>query len=512
MAVIGVSRTRTGMSRFLLDLEDRVGSMAFAALRGPYPRGPEEMLEVEATRRAVGRDLADSLIVRDIVRAHLDEALVREAVAEGRERLTEERGVRYVKNPGDRRVTILLPGGLKLRLWTPYLRPTRKGMRGRPRGNGKRGKGGAGSYPVLERLGIVARVTPLTCSMICRQTVLCSSYEETLEQVRRDGLEIDDTTLVRVAVATGAKALGLRDLALADARAVPLPEESPVAGRRIRLSVDGGRARTRKKRKYARKGKNGRRPFTLEWKEPRVMTLDVLDEQGEMDRSWKPIYETSLGDADEVFALMVGLLRLIGANQAAQVVFVSDGAEWIWNRVDQLFKEAEIPPDRVRLVLDYYHGTEHISDALQACKNLKTKERNALFEDLRRLLLRPGGAQRVIDRLRKLARGRRGTKVNKEIRYLEGHLDHMRYAELRAEKVPIGSGVVESAVRRVLNLRFKAASICWKPGHLGPLLYLRAILKAGRWDDFMRARLQGRHWLSSEQAPAAPQADIREAA
>ncbi len=165
-------------------------------------------------------------------------------------------------------------------------------------------------------------------------------------------------------------------------------------------------------------------------------------------------------------------------------------------------------------VLDYYHCIEDISDALQACKNLKTKEHSALFEELCRLLLRPDGPQQVIDRLRGLARGRRGKKVNinKEIRYLEGHLDHMRYAELRAEKVPIGSGVVESAVRRVLNLRFKAASICWSMDHLGPLLYLRAILKAGRWDDFMRARLQRRHWLAPEQAPAAGQANIREAA
>ncbi len=154
MAVIGVSRKRTGMSRFLLDVEDRLGDLVSSALETAYPDSPEGMLEAERARRTAGLELADLLISRDIVRAHLDQDLVRAAVAEGRERLTKEGGVRYVKNPGDRWVTILLPGGLKLRLWTPYLRPTRKGMRGRPRGNGKRGKGGAGCYPVLERLGI----------------------------------------------------------------------------------------------------------------------------------------------------------------------------------------------------------------------------------------------------------------------------------------------------------------------------------------------------------------------
>ena len=73
----------------------------------------------------------------------------------------------------------------------------------------------------------------------------------------------------------------------------------------------------------------------------------------------------------------------------------------------------------------------------------------------------------------------------------------MRYVELRAENLSIGSGVVESAVRRLNNLRFKAASMCWRADHLEPLLYLRAILKAGHWDLFFRSQLQRRHWLEA---------------
>ena len=71
----------------------------------------------------------------------------------------------------------------------------------------------------------------------------------------------------------------------------------------------------------------------------------------------------------------------------------------------------------------------------------------------------------------------------------------MRYAKWRAEKVPIGSGVVESAVGRVLNLRFKSATMNWRPDHLPSLLYLRALLKSGRWDDFMAGLLAHRHWM-----------------
>ena len=66
---------------------------------------------------------------------------------------------------------------------------------------------------------------------------------------------------------------------------------------------------------------------------------------------------------------------------------------------------------------------------------------------------------------------------------------------MRAQALPIGSGVVESAVRRVVNLRFKSASMFWREDHLEPLLALRALLKSGRWEDFIQAEQQNRFWL-----------------
>ena len=67
------------------------------------------------------------------------------------------------------------------------------------------------------------------------------------------------------------------------------------------------------------------------------------------------------------------MLRLIGANQADQVLFVSDGAEWIWNRVEALFERAEIDTTKVVLVLDFYHATEHIADMVSMIETLIDK-------------------------------------------------------------------------------------------------------------------------------------------
>ena len=57
----------------------------------------------------------------------------------------------------------------------------------------------------------------------------------------------------------------------------------------------------------------------------------------------------------------------------------------------------------------------------------------------------------------------------------------MQYYLLRKDKLPCGSGIVESAIRRVINLRFKCPSTFWKQENVEKLIFLRAIFLAGRW-------------------------------
>ena len=453
------------------------------------------MLEIESSALAFGRRVSSLMVARSIVLAHLDKDLIRQAGVEVRRSHTNPQ--QRMQSKGWRSVNIRLSGGDVLRMKTPYYRPRNMTPRGRPRGTGKRGVSGVGAYSLLEYLGIRDNVTPVTRSMVCQSIVLCDSYQESQEQLRQAGLELDISTVVRIAVATGTKALELRDTSLCEAINNPLTDHSPLAGERVRVSLDGGRARVRKTRRGRgiRPGKNGRRPFDNSWREPRVITVDVLDDEGKPKSSWRPIYEITMGNADATFALLTGLLRKLGVKQAKEVVFVSDGATWIWERLDKLIKETEIPVTRFLKILDYYHATEYVNDALKACKNLTSEQRKALFRKLKGELLQPNGAEEVIKQLRELARGRRAPEINKIVRYLKKHIDHMRYSDWRARSVPIGSGVVESAVRRVINLRFKSASMCWREDHLEPLLYLRAIQKSGRWDIFLKSFLNNNHWL-----------------
>ncbi|ETR69370.1 MAG: hypothetical protein OMM_09657, partial [Candidatus Magnetoglobus multicellularis str. Araruama] len=80
----------------------------------------------------------------------------------------------------------------------------------------------------------------------------------------------------------------------------------------------------------------------------------------------------------------------------------------------------------------------------------------------------------------------------KLLEYFEKHKNHMKYALFLEKKISIGSGVVESAVRRVINLRFKGNGCLWKDKIVEGLMHLRSFFKAGRWRDLILRVITGK--------------------
>ena len=140
-----------------------------ALLAEPFPRTPQDMMQLERQLSTATAQTADQIILVQVTRAHEDEAFVRQAMAQAR----AQRTVPLV-HKGLRTTSVLLLGGTHLILATPYLREDRRGRRGRRRG--KRGARGTGCYPVLECLGIAARVSPASRSEIALHMVQAASY------------------------------------------------------------------------------------------------------------------------------------------------------------------------------------------------------------------------------------------------------------------------------------------------------------------------------------------------
>jgi len=61
----------------------------------------------------------------------------------------------------------------------------------------------------------------------------------------------------------------------------------------------------------------------------------------------------------------------------------------------------------------------------------------------------------------------------------------MQYECFREANIPCGSGCVESAIRRVINLRLKVPGTFWTRRMAECFLFLRSQLLSGRWDIFM---------------------------
>jgi hypothetical protein len=73
-----------------------------------------------------------------------------------------------------------------------------------------------------------------------------------------------------------------------------------------------------------------------------------------------------------------------------------------------------------------------------------------------------------------------------EIGYFEKNKVRLDYPQYRAKKWLCGSGIIESGVRRMINLRFKSASCFWKQENLDGLIFLRCALLSGRWKFVMQ--------------------------
>ena len=384
---------------------------------------------------------------------------------------------------------VLLLGGTRIVIDTPYLREDRRRRRGRQRR--ARGARGAGCYPVLEALGIADRVSPATRCEIALHVVQAASYCEAAQMLARRGLSCDVSRLVRISTATAEASTRLRDAALEAALRLPVPTDGPLAGKRVRVSLDGGRVRTRR-RHCGRKTRKGRHGFSTPWREPRVLVIDILDDQGQPDRLRLPLYDVLIGDAEAIWALLIGYLRLLGAAHADVVECIADGAEWMWKRVERLSTLAEIPAAKLVEVLDFSHASQYLYETIATCRSMSKAQRQALYKRLRHALRHQAdGVEVVMEALRALATTRPGKALTRALRYVETHAHRMRYVTLEARKLSIGSGQVESAVRRVINLRFKAPGSFWTETTVSGLMHLRAAFKAGRWDDVMIGVLTG---------------------
>ncbi len=249
-------------------------------------------------------------------------------------------------------------GGLAITVMTLY---------GSPRGRSGKGRGpeGSGLYPELAAYRISEGNSPNVQAEVGRLVGQLPIAAARAELTRR-GLTLDEKAVRRIASELGAQMLATRTRDLLRFRQGGLPAGTEFADKRVAVQIDGGRVRVRTIVKKSRVGgKRKRRKFRIAWREPKVVILYELDEQGRIARGSRPVIDGTLQGPAALIELVALHLHRLGAAKAREVVFVADGAPWIWTRLDWVVAQVGLNPVRVVEVLDWCHGVHHVSVALE---------------------------------------------------------------------------------------------------------------------------------------------------
>ena len=203
-----------------------------------------------------------------------------------------------------------------------------------------------------------------------------------------------------------------------------------------------------------------------------------------MVKETRPWIDGMLDGPDHLMELLAFHLHRLGAARAKTISFVADGAPWIWNRLAWVEQRVGLDPKRIERVLDLCYATPHISLALKALV-LSESERDQACQTSRQQL-RAGRSGEAVATLQALAQGQPDdSEVWVEIAFLRKHEPHLRYDWFKYRGRPMGSGAIESAMRRAINLRLKGHGIYWCEENAEALLVLRAAALTGRWEETM---------------------------
>ena len=256
----------------------------------------------------------------------------------------------------------------------------------------------------------------------------------------------------------------------------PMPEEAVA----MAVSLDGVMApmkdgkRQAKRQDAGSQGKSPRGPAG--YQEVGCAPVSYDDRLGErlQTRRMARMPETNkVTLTSQLTAEVMGALR---PRPDLRVVKVADGAVDNWTYLCETWPFGEE-------VLDFYHATDRLSDALRAAYGEGTRPYQERLTTLSEVLRdAPQGVDSVIEALCRLRnRYPRRQAIHKTIAYCREHRHRMRYSDLRAQLLPIGSGGVEAACKTLVSQRLKRSGMRWRVPGGQAIVTLRALCQSERF-------------------------------
>jgi len=199
--------------------------------------------------------------------------------------------------------------------------------------------------------------------------------------------------------------------------------------------------------------------------------------QGTVIRAKNKRYFCDIDQAEQFGKLLWATGCAAGADRARILVFICDGAVWIWNLIAHYF------PNAIQ-ILDWYHAEDRLKRiAADVFSNLA--ERQAWLAGVTEDLWQ-GNVEAVIAACQKLAK--RSNLAKQSLAYYSNNIERMRYPQFRTAGYLIGSGVIESGCKQIVTQRLKLPGAQWQLDGAFLTAKARAAWLSDSWQNLVSAR------------------------
>lgn len=169
-----------------------------------------------------------------------------------------------------------------------------------------------------------------------------------------------------------------------------------------------------------------------------------------------------------------------GLRHASQVVWLSDGARGLWRLFEGYFT------DYATGILDFYHAVQQLWKGAAAWLDGRTSNARRWFRWARHRLRHDNPDGVLADLADALDVEGLPATARETLRtvytYLARHREHINYATYKELGLPLGSGMVESACKWLIQQRFKGVGMRWSEDGFNHLLHLRLAWVNGRFE------------------------------
>jgi hypothetical protein len=208
--------------------------------------------------------------------------------------------------------------------------------------------------------------------------------------------------------------------------------------------------------------------------------------------------------SEEFERLSLGEMHRRGVENAKAVAAVMDGAEWL-----QSFTDYHCP--KAVRILDFAHAAEHIHQIGEFLHGEHSAESKAWLEKHLHELKHEGPKKMLLEFQKLQRKHPQEQVVSGNLAYLKKREGQIQYPTFQSQGWPIGSGIVESANKLVVEARLKGSGMHWHEKHVNPMLALRTMICSKRWkQEWSRIETRLRNKKPPQKAPSTTPAVLTE--